>query len=316
MDINSSKMDNNEITEDNVALPETRCGYVAIVGRPNVGKSTLLNHLVGYRISAIVNKPQTTRTNVRGIVTQDNYQVIFTDTPGIHHDSKTLMNKTLNIAAIAALDSVDAVLMLVEALKWTVEDDLVLKRLEHMKCPVFLLINKVDRIVEKDRLFSYIQSVQSKREFEEIMPISATKGINTEELLKKIKPLLPFSEYAFDEDSITDQSLRSICSEVIREQLMNQLHQEIPYSVAVNIEKFEEMPHRTDIDATIWVGKARQKGIVIGKKGETLKRVGIASRKILEELLENKVVLKTFVRVEENWQNNPKKLSDLGIITR
>ncbi len=304
------------IEDDNVTLPETRCGYVAIVGRPNVGKSTLLNHLVGYRISAIVNKPQTTRTNVRGIVTQDKYQVIFTDTPGIHQDSKTLMNKTLNIAAVAALDSVDAVLMIVEALKWTAEDDLVLQRLEHMKCPVFLLINKVDRISEKDRLFSYIESAQSKRDFTEIMPISATKGINTDELLQKIKPLLPFSEYAFDEDSITDQSLRSICSEVIREQLMNQLHQEIPYSVAVHIEKFEEQAHRVDIDATIWVGKARQKGIVIGKKGETLKRVGIAARKILEELLENKVVLKTFVRVEENWQNNPKNLSDLGIITR
>ncbi|HIO92367.1 MAG TPA: GTPase Era [Leucothrix mucor] len=301
---------------DNLPQPETRCGYVAIVGRPNVGKSTLLNHLVGYRISAIVNKPQTTRTNVRGIVTQDKYQVIFTDTPGIHHDSKTLMNKTLNIAAVAALDAVDAVVMLVEALKWTTEDDLVLQRLESMKCPVFLLINKVDRIVEKNRLFSYIESVKIKRDFLEIMPISATKGINTQELLKKIKPLLPFSEYAFDEDSITDQSLRSICSEVIREQLMNQLHQELPYSVAVNIEKFDEMPHRVDIDATIWVGKARQKGIVIGKKGETLKRVGMAARRILEELLENKVMLRTFVRVEEDWQNNPKHLGDLGIITR
>ena len=309
-------MDNKMTEDDNTTLPTTRCGYVAIVGRPSVGKSTLLNHLVGYRISAIVNKPQTTRTNVRGIVTKDNFQVIFTDTPGIHHDSKTLMNKTLNIAAVAALDSVDAVVMLVEAVKWTAEDDLVLQRLEKMQCPVFLLINKVDRISEKNRLFSYIDSVRSKRDFVEIIPISATKGINTEELLQKIKSLLPFSEYAFDEDSITDQSLRSICSEVIREQLMNQLHQEIPYSVAVNIEKFTEMPHRTDIDATIWVGKARQKGIVIGKKGETLKRVGIAARKILEELLETKVVLKTFVRVEENWQNNPKNLSDLGIITR
>ncbi|MCK5813418.1 MAG: GTPase Era [Cocleimonas sp.] len=295
---------------------DTRCGYVAIVGRPNVGKSTLLNHLVGYRISAIVNKPQTTRTNVRGIVTQDNYQVIFTDTPGIHHDSKTLMNKTLNIAAVAALDSVDAVVMLVEGLKWTAEDDLVLKRVEHMSCPVFLLINKVDRIVEKDRLFSYIEAVKEKRNFAEIFPISATKGINTKELLVKLKPILPFSEYAYDEDSITDQTLRSICSEVVREQLMDQLHQELPYSTAVHIEKFEEMPHRVDIDATIWVGKARQKGMVIGKKGQTLKRVGTTARIILEELLEKKVVLKTFVKVEENWQNNPKHLGDLGIITR
>lgn len=309
-------MDDKQPSHNNPPQVDTRCGYVAIVGRPNVGKSTLLNYLVGYRISAIVNKPQTTRTNVRGIVTQDNYQVIFTDTPGIHHDSKTLMNKTLNIAAVAALDAVDAVVMLVEALKWTAEDDLVLKRLQHMSCPIFLLINKVDRVVEKERLFSYIEAVKDKRKFTEIIPISATKGINTKELLEKLKPTLPFSEYAYDEDSITDQTLRSICSEVVREQLMDQLHQELPYSTAVHIEKFEEMPHRVDIDATIWVGKARQKGMVIGKKGQTLKRIGTTARIILEELLEKKVVLKTFVKVEENWQNNPKHLGDLGIISR
>ncbi len=302
--------------EDIAVRIDTYCGYVAIVGRPNVGKSTLLNHLVGYRISAIVNKPQTTRTNVRGIVTQDKCQIIFTDTPGIHHDSKTLMNKTLNIAAVAALDSVDAVVMLVEALKWTAEDDLVLKRLQHMACPIFLLINKVDRIVEKERLFSYIEAVKEKGEFTEIIPISATKGINTKELLEKLQLILPLSEYAYDEDSITDQTMRSICSEVVREQLMDQLHQELPYSIAVHIEKFEELPHRVNIDATIWVGKVRQKGMVIGKKGQTLKRVGTKARLIMEELLENKVVLKTFVKVEENWQNNPKHLGDLGIITR
>ncbi len=306
----------NNHYNNNHSIPiNTRCGYIAIVGRPNVGKSTLLNYLVGYRISAIVNKPQTTRTNVRGIVTENNYQVIFIDTPGIHHDSKTLMNKTLNIAAVAALDAVDAVVMLVEALKWTAEDDLVLKRLQQMSCPIFLLINKVDRITEKERLFSYIETVKDKRDFAEIIPISATKGINTKTLLEKIKPVLPLSEYAYDEDSITDQSLRSICSEVVREQLMDQLHQELPYSIAVDIEKFKEMPHRVDIDATIWVGKARQKGMVIGKKGQTLKRVGTTARIILEELLEKKVVLKTFVKVEENWQNNPKHLGELGIIS-
>jgi GTP-binding protein Era len=308
-------MTEKSIDENSANKIKTRCGYVAIVGRPNVGKSTLLNHLVGYRISAIVNKPQTTRTNVRGIVTQDNCQIIFTDTPGIHHDSKTLMNKTLNIAAVAALDSVDAVVMLVDALKWTAEDDLVLKRVLHMSCPVFLLINKVDRITEKERLFSYIEAVKNKRNFAEIIPISATKGINTKALLKKLKMTLPFSGYDYDKDSITDQTLRSICSEVIREQLMMQLHQELPYSTAVHIEKFEELPHRVNINATIWVGKTRQKGIVIGKKGQTLKRVGTSARVIIEDLLEQKVVLKTFVKVEENWQNNPKHLGDLGIIT-
>ena len=305
-----------EMPENNSVQIDTSCGYVAIVGRPNVGKSTLLNHLVGYRISAIVNKPQTTRTNVRGIVTQDKYQIIFTDTPGIHHDSKTLMNKTLNIAAVAALDSVDAVVMLVEALKWTAEDDLVLKRLQDMACPIFLLINKVDRIAEKERLFSYIEAVKEKYEFTEIIPISATKGINSKELLEKLRLILPLSEYAYDEDSITDQTMRSICSEVVREQLMDQLHQELPYSIAVHIEKFEELSHRVNIDASIWVGKNRQKGMVIGKKGQTLKRVGTKARLIMEELLEKKVVLKTFVKVEDNWQNNPKHLGDLGIITR
>lgn len=292
-----------------------RCGYVSIIGRPNVGKSTLLNLLVGYKISAIANKPQTTRTNIRGIVTEDNYQLIFTDTPGIHQQSKNLLNMTLNTEAVAALESVDAIVMIVEALKWTDEDELALKRLQHVKAPVFLLVNKVDRIQQKERLFPYLEEMAAKYDFKEIIPGSADKGINTDRLLELLIESAPEDEWAYDEDSITDQSVRFICAELIREQLVLNLHQELPYFTAVNIERYEETDRRVEIDAVIWVARESQKGIIIGKKGETLKRIGSAARKSIEEFVDKKVVLKQWVKLEEDWQNNPRHLQDLGIMS-
>jgi len=292
-----------------------RCGYVSIIGRPNVGKSTLLNLLVGYKISAIANKPQTTRTNIRGIVTEDNYQLIFTDTPGIHQQGKNLLNMTLNSEAVAALESVDAIVMIVEAMKWTDEDELVLKRLKHVKAPVFLLVNKVDRIQEKNRLFPYLEKMAAKYDFKEIIPGSADKGINTDRLLEVLVEASPEDEWAYDEDSITDQSVRFICAELIREQLVLNLHQELPYFTAVNIERYEETDRHVEIDAVIWVARESQKGIIIGKKGETLKRIGTDSRKSIEEFVDKKVVLKQWVKLEEDWQNNPRHLQDLGIMS-
>ena len=292
-----------------------RCGYVSIVGRPNVGKSTLLNLLVGYKISAIANKPQTTRTNIRGIVTRENYQVIFTDTPGIHRQSKDLLNMTLNSEAVAALETVDAVIMLVEALKWTPEDDLVLKRLKHSDVPVLLMVNKVDRVKPRERLLGYLSEVNNKYDFAEIIPASATRSTNTELVLESVVKRLPEMEWLYSEDSITDQSMRFICGELIREQLVLNLHQELPYFTAVNIERFDEQTDRVDIDAAIWVGRESQKGIIIGKRGETLKRIGTAARKSIEELVDKKVVLKQWVKVEPDWQNNPRHLQDLGILS-
>ncbi len=298
-----------------------KCGTVSIIGRPNVGKSTLLNHLVGYKLSAIANKPQTTRTNIRGIVTEldkkadSGYQLIFTDTPGIHLNSKNLLNRTLNSEAVAAVEDVDAIIMIVEALKWTDEDDFVLSRLEHTKKPVILLLNKVDRIQEKDRLFPYLQKVGKKREFTEIIPISASKGINTDILIESLLKVVPESEFIYPEDHITDKSVRFICGELIREQLILNLHEELPYTTAVEIEVFEETDKLVTIEVVIWTDRKNQKGIIIGKKGETLKRIGQSARRSLEEFLMKKVMLKQWVKVEENWQNNPRHLNELGIIS-
>lgn len=289
------------------------CGNVSIVGHPNVGKSTLMNHLIGYKVSAIANKPQTTRNVIRGILTEDNHQIIFMDTPGIHIKSKSLLNKTINREAISALEDVDVVVMLVEAMVWTKEDDFVLKRLENVKCPVFLLVNKVDRIKQKDKLLAYMQEVNLKYNFTEVFPISASRGVNTEDFLRSLVKYLPESDFIYPDDYITDQSMRFICSEFIREQLMHNLHQEVPYLTAVEIETFEETDKITNIHATIWVGKKNQKGIIIGSKGETLKRIGSEARRSLEEFLMAKVYLKLWVKVEENWHNSAKHLKELGI---
>jgi len=298
-----------------------KCGTVSIIGRPNVGKSTLLNHLVGYKLSAIANKPQTTRTNIRGIVTEldkkadSGYQLIFTDTPGIHLNSKNLLNRTLNSEAVAAVEDVDAIVMIVEALKWTDEDDFVLSRLEHTTKPVILLLNKVDRIQEKDRLFPYLEKVRAKREFTEIIPVSASKGINTDIIIESLLKVVPESDFIYPEDYITDKSVRFICGELIREQLVLNLHEELPYTTAVEIEVFEETDKLVTIEVVIWTDRKNQKGIIIGKKGETLKRIGQSARRSLEEFLQKKVMLKQWVKVEENWQNNPRHLNELGIIS-
>jgi GTP-binding protein Era len=288
-------------------------GNVAIAGRPNVGKSTLMNHLVGFKVSAIANKPQTTRHNIRGILTEQDYQIVFRDTPGIHKTAKSLLNKTINLEAVSALENVDAVVMMVEAMRWTEEDDLVLKRLQHVSCPVFLVANKVDRVKQRGEMLAWLQEVTKKRDFAAIFPLSATKGVNTNELKAALVEVLPEGEWGHDEDEVTDQSTRFICGELVREQLMTYLHQELPYSTAVEVEKFEETPKIIEIHAVIWVSRDSQKGIIIGHKGEMLKRIGSAARRELEGFLDSKVMLKLWVRVEENWENSPRHLQSLGI---
>ncbi|OQX06310.1 MAG: GTPase Era [Thiothrix lacustris] len=298
------------------ATPSTqRCGHVAIVGRPNVGKSTLMNLLIGFKVSATANKPQTTRHSIRGILTEDDYQMIFVDTPGIHRTSKSLLNKTINLEAVAALEGVDAVVMIVEVLKWQDEDDLVLQRLGHVTCPVFLVANKVDRLEKKERLLTWLPDVLKKYPFKEVFPLSATKGMNVPQLKAALAKVMPQQDWVYAEDDVTDQSTRFICGELIREQLMTYLYQEMPYSTAIEIETFEEKPHLTEINAVIWVSRENQKGIVIGHRGEALKRIGSSARIALEAFLERKVMLKLWVRVEENWENSPRHLQSLGIST-
>ena len=291
----------------------SKYGVVAIAGRPNVGKSTLMNHLVGFKVSATANKPQTTRHNIRGILSENDCQIVFLDTPGIHRASKSLLNKTINLQAVAALEDVDAVIMLVEAERWVDEDSLVLERLQHLTCPIFLVANKVDRVKQKVDLLAWLQEVATKREFKAIFPLSATKAINTEALKNELIALMPEGKWSYAEDDVTDQSTRFICGELIREQLMTYLHQEIPYSTAVEVEKFEPRAEITEIHACIWVSRENQKGIIIGRKGETLKRIGSSARIALEAFLEQKVLLRLWVRVEENWENSPRHLQALGI---
>ena len=291
----------------------SKYGVIAIAGRPNVGKSTLMNHLIGFKVSATANKPQTTRHNIRGILSEDDCQVVFLDTPGIHRSSKSLLNKTINLQAVAALEDVDAVIMIVEAERWEDEDGLVLERLQHLTCPVFLVANKVDRVRQKSDLLAWLQRVAAKREFKAIFPLSATKAINTDELKRELLAIIPEGEWAYAEDDVTDQSIRFLCGEMIREQLMTYLHQEVPYSTAVEIEKFEARAEITEIHATIWVSRENQKGIIIGYKGEALKRIGSSARIALEAFLEQKVLLRLWVRVEENWENSPRHLQALGI---
>ncbi|MCB1621049.1 MAG: GTPase Era [Thiothrix sp.] len=292
----------------------TRFGRVAIAGRPNVGKSTLMNHLIGFKVSAIANKPQTTRHNIRGIYTGDGCQIVFVDTPGIHKTARSLLNRTINLEAVSALEAVDAVVMMVEAGQWTEEDTLVLKRLAHVGCPVLLAANKVDRIKRKETLLAWLQDVTARRDFAGIFPLSATRGTNTAELLQTLTGYMPASEWAYAEDEVTDQPVRFICAELIREQLMHYLHQELPYSTAVAIEKFDETSAPVlEIHATLWVSRESQKGILIGRKGETLKRIGSSARVALEAFMQRRVMLKLWVRVEEDWENSPRHLQSLGI---
>ena len=288
-------------------------GFVALVGRPNVGKSTLLNRLVGYRVAAIASKAQTTRSRVRGIVTEGDLQAVFVDTPGLHSGGKTLLNRSLNAAAVAALEEVDVVALLVEAGRWTEEDEYVLKRLANVRQPVVLVINKLDRLKRPADVLAFIADMKDRYDFAEIVPLSAQTGANCDELLKTLRRYLPESGLLFPEDQITDKSVRFIVGELIREQIMQKLHQEIPYSVAVEVEEFDEQAGLVRVGAVVWVEREGQKAIVIGKKGQMLKAIGSAARASIEEFLDQKVFLRLWVKVSEDWQNDSRRWQQFGI---
>lgn len=290
-----------------------RSGYAALVGRPNVGKSTLLNRLVGYRVAAIADKPQTTRHRIQGIVSAEHHQIVFVDTPGLHRRMSSALNRVLNLAARAALEEVDVVVMLVEANEWREEDDFVLEVVSDLDKPVLLAVNKIDRLADKQSLLSYIDVARNRYEFDEIIPISAQRGTNLDRLEAQIASRLPEGELIYPADQITDRPLRFIAGELIREQAMRLLRQEVPYSVAVEIEAFDEQPDITRIGAILWVERDAQKAIVIGKGGSMLKRIGTRARESLESVLDTKVFLKLWVKVSENWQDDERKLARLGI---
>ncbi|MEN8169600.1 MAG: GTPase Era [Pseudomonadota bacterium] len=289
-----------------------RSGFVAIVGRPNVGKSTLMNHILGQKISITSSKPQTTRHRILGIKTTDENQVIYVDTPGVHLNAKKAMNRYMNRAATSSIEDVELILFLVEAGTWTEEDENVLQRLKTVKVPVVLLANKVDRIKDKEELFPVLQELSEKMDFVSVIPLSALKGSNVQALEKLVYEQLPEAPPMFPEDYVTDRSERFLAAELIREKLMRGLAKELPYSTAVEIESFKEEKGVLHIHALIWVERQSQKRIVIGKGGEKLKEVGKQARLDMVKLFGNKVFLQMWVKVKEGWSDNERILNSLG----
>lgn len=289
-----------------------KCGYIAIIGRPNVGKSTLLNHILGIKLSITSRKPQTTRHQILGVKTSEQAQFIYVDTPGIHGGGKKAINRYMNKAASSVIHDVDVVLFVVRALHWTPEDQRVLELLESVKTPVILVVNKVDMVPEKDQLLPYLQMLGEKFSFHNVLPVSALKGGNIAALEQCIQELLPLNQPVFDEDSYTDRSLRFLAAEIVREKLIRELGKELPYESTVEIEKFSEEGALTEIHALILVESKGQKAIVIGAKGERLKSIGTKARKDLELLTGRKVFLKLWVKVKEGWSDSESALRSLG----
>ena len=277
-----------------------------------MGKSTLLNHLLGQKLSITSRKPQTTRQHLLGIKTTKTEQIIYVDTPGIHENARRAINRYMNRTAFSALDSVNVIIFLVEALQWTSEDELVLKRIKDSGIPAILAINKVDKLEDKNALLPFIQELSGKMDFIEIIPISATKGINLPQLEACVREHLDVAEAFYPEDQITDRSQRYLAAELVREKLMRMLGQELPYDLTVEIEKFKEEKARLHIHALIWVERNNQKAIVIGDKGSRLKNVGTQARQDMEKLFHKKVFLELWVKVKEGWSDDERALQSLG----
>lgn len=289
-----------------------RCGTIAIVGRPNVGKSTLMNGLIGQKISITSPKPQTTRHRIHGILTLDEAQLVFVDTPGIHLNGGKALNRVMNRTASSALEGVDVVMMLVEAGRFTDEDARVAQLIAHVKVPVVLVINKVDKIQPREKLLPYLEELGQKVAFTESLPISAYDKKHTQLVINTLIKHLPEGEPMFDEDMVTDASSRFLAAEMVREKLMRHLEKEIPYGLTVEIEKYEVTPERVIIDALILVEREGQKRIVIGEGGGMLKQVGSEARQDLMRMLDSRVHLQLWVKVKDNWSDDERALASLG----
>ena len=289
-----------------------RCGYVAFIGRPNVGKSTLLNRLVGQKICITSRKPQTTRHRVLGIKTTEDTQFIFVDTPGIHVDDKHAMNRYMNRAAKTAVHDVDVIVFVIEATGWNQADDVVLERLEHAEAKIIVAVNKIDRLEKKDALLPLIQKLSEIKTVSEIIPLSATKGDNIDLLESTLQSMLPESDFFYDEEQVTDRSMRFIAAELIREKLIRRLGKELPYALTVEIEEYQDKGGVLHVGAVIWVEREGQKVIVIGKNGSMLKEIGRQSRQELEKMLETKVFVRLWVKVREGWSDDARALRSLG----
>lgn len=288
------------------------CGYVALIGRPNVGKSTLMNHLLKQKISITSRKPQTTRHRILGINTSEAGQIVYMDTPGMHNSDKRALNRYLNRTADATLLGVDVVVWLIDGLSWHEYDEVIFNKLQQAGLPVILAVNKVDKLKDKDAILTFFNEAQHRFPFQHLVPISALKSTNLDELEKLILALLPEGDLIYPEDQVTDRSERFLCAEIIREKLTRRLGDELPYALTVEIERYEENPTITKIYALIWLEKLSQKNIVIGEKGEVLKKVGTDARHDMEKLLGQKVYLQLWVKVKKGWSDNERALQSLG----
>ncbi len=292
----------------------TRCGYVAIVGRPNVGKSTLLNHILGQKLAITSRKPQTTRHNMLGIKTEGPVQAVYVDTPGLHKHNDKALNRYMNRSASAALKDVDVVVFVVDRTRWTDEDQMVLERVQHVKCPILLAVNKADRMEDKAELLPHLEWLAQQLPQAEVVPISALHGQNLDLLERLVGERLPESEHFYPDDQITDRSSRFLAAELVREKIMRQLGAELPYQITVEVEEFKQEGRILHIHALILVEREGQKKIIIGDKGERLKRIGQDARRDMETLFDSKVMLNLWVKVKSGWSDDERALRSLGYL--
>lgn len=302
----------NPDNPDQPKAATTRCGLIAIIGKPNVGKSTLLNFLMGQKLSITSRKPQTTRHRLLGIKTLANTQMVFVDTPGMHSGQNKAINRYMNKTVQSVIHDVDLILFMVDRMKWSDEDELVLRHIKQCKTPVFLLLNKVDLVTDKDILLPYMEEIRQLHPFAEIFPLSALKEHNIEALESAIEKYLPKGDFYYPEDQLTDKNARFLAAEFIREKITRQMGDELPYEVTVEIEEFEQDGKIIHISALILVEKTGQKKIVIGEGGSRLKLIGTEARKDIEDLLGSKVMLKLWVKVKSGWSDDERALKSLG----
>lgn len=293
----------------------TRCGYVALVGRPNVGKSTLLNKILGQKLSITSKKPQTTRHQILGIYTEEATQILFMDTPGLHlaegkRDKQ--LNHLLNQTATQAVQDVDVAVFVIDRTRWHEEDQLVLNQLQKANKPVIAVINKIDKLDAKTELLPFLQELATRYNFAALIPMSAKHGQQLPQLLDEITQLLPESDHFYSEDQLTDRSSRFLAAELVREQLMRHLGEEVPYSLTVEIESYKQQGKILHIHALIWVEREGQKKILIGNRGEKMKLIGTNARLAMQEAFDTKIMLNLWVKVKSNWADSPNALKSLG----
>ena len=293
-------------------MTEPRCGYVAIIGRPNVGKSTLLNHILGQKLCITSRKPQTTRHTLLGIKTEDDLQMIFVDTPGIHTNQERAINRVMNRSAASVISDVDVLVFVVDRFEWSEADEYVAKYLSNSTVPVIIAVNKVDMIEDKEALLPHLKFLETKVNAADLIPLSALRRTNLDELEEKIKTYMPERMHMFPDDQITDRSERFLAAEIVREKIMRQLGAEVPYQVTVEIEEFRAEKKVTHISALILVERDGQKKIIIGSNGERIKKIGEQARADIESLLDCKVMLRTWVKVRSGWSDDERALRSLG----